>query len=333
MIKAAIVSLSFDDIEFAKDSTLVLMQAAQEKGWELDFIEPHELAIADGKAIAYAHKMRVFDDAQKWYETEERRRVALQDYDVILSRIDPPVNREYVYATQIMEMALRQGVYVTNPPAAIRNFNEKLFATLFPELMPPHLVSSSIAELSDFHKQHGSIVLKPLDGMGGQGVFLLQKEDLNQKSILNNITAEERCFVMAQKFIPAILDGGDGGGDKRVLVFHGEPYPQLLQRMPVKDDFRANMAAGGKYKARDLGDAERKICDKVIPFLKEQRLDLVGLDIIGGYLSEINITCPTGLRQISGGDGLDLGRCFIDKTEEKLKRGGGGAGDGGGGRN
>lgn len=314
VIKAGVVSLSLDNISVVKDTTLALLLAGQKLGWDLDLIGVQDLWIDQGTPGATARQIQVWDDQNKYYETEAARKVPLRDYDVILMRVDPPVNSDYIYATQILERAQELGVRVVNNPTALRDFNEKIFATKFPELMPKHLLSANLHALSDFHQSNPATVFKPLDAMGGQGIFLLQQGDMNLKSVLEGLTDSGQHLIMAQEYIPDIIKGGD----KRVFLLHGEAYPKMLVRLPQGGDFRANMAAGGGHEVRDLTEAELKICREVAPFMREQQLDFVGLDIIGGYLSEINITCVTGFRQVAANHVQDPAEFFLTKLAAKL---------------
>lgn len=314
VIKAGFVMLQIDDINVAKDTSLALLLAAQDKNWRVDFIQVKNLWIDQGTPGANVNRIKVWDDVNKWCELEAARRVPLSDYDVLMIRIDPPVNNDYIYATQILERAQELAVRVVNSPAAIRDFNEKIFATKFPQLMPAHLLSADIDALSEFHHRYDATVFKPLDAMGGQGIFMLQKGDMNLRTVLEGLTNRGQHLIMAQEYIPDIIKGGD----KRVLLFYGEPYPKILVRLPTGGDFRANLAVGGNYLVKDIGEDELKVCKEVAPFMHKQQLDFVGLDIIGGYLSEINITCPTGLRQLAANHDEDPARFFLDKLEESL---------------
>ena len=307
--------MQFSDIDATKDSTLALMLAAQEMGWDMECILAQDLWIEQGSPGARSRKIKVWDDSDRWCEFGEPRRRKLEEYDVLLLRIDPPVNSDYIYAMQVAEIAEEQGVRVINKPSSICAFNEKIIAVKFSELMPPHLLSTNIQQLVEFHNRNDASVFKPLDGMGGDGIFMVNKGDLNLNTVLSNLTGKGQHLVMAQEYIPDILKGGD----KRVLMFYADPFPRMLVRLPNEGDFRANMAAGGTYAVEDISDAEIKVCNRVSPFLLKHGLDFVGLDIIGGFLSEINITCPTGLRQIAAKSKVNPAGSFLQKVQKELQ--------------
>ncbi len=313
-MKVGFVMLQIDRINVAKDTSLALMLAAQKRGWQIDYIGVQDLYVDGGAAGAFSSPIEVWDNPDKWYAMQERRQVPLKEYDVIFIRIDPPVNDDYIYATQILELAKNDGVLVANSPAAIRNFNEKIFATKFPDLMPRHLLSADIQQLVEFHKGNEATVFKPLNAMGGQGIFMVKQGDMNLRSVLEGLTNRGQHLAMAQEYIPDILIGGD----KRVTMFDGEPFPKMLARLTSPGDFRANLAVSGNYKVEDLGKKEMSICEQVGPFLKEQDISFAGLDIIGGYLSEINITCPTGLRQIAAQHNENPMDLYLDKISARL---------------
>ena len=302
------------DITVVKDTTLALLLAVQQKGWQLEYMETQDLWVNNGIAGANAKKIKVWDDEKKWFDLSPAKQTPLTEYDVIFMRLDPPVDSDYIYATQVLEMAENAGVLVVNPPAPLRDFNEKIFATYFPELMPPHLLSSNIADLTNFHQTNQTTVFKPLNAMGGKGIFMIKQGDLNLRSVLEGLTEGGKHLIMAQEYVPDIIEGGD----KRVFLFDGVPYPKMVVRIPQSNDFRANLAAGGSYLIKDTGKEELRICEKVAPIMKENSLYFVGLDIIGGFLTEINITCPTGMREAAAKTKENPAEFFIDLIAEKL---------------
>lgn len=301
-------------ITVARDTTMALMLSAQSKGWSMDYMEKHDLWIKNGIAGANAKEVQVWDDDKKWFKLSYSRRVKLEDYDIIFIRLDPPVDNEYVYATQILELVTNKNVLVVNSPAPLRDFNEKIFATHFPNLMPVHLLSSSISDLGDFHQNNQATVFKPIDAMGGAGIFMVKQGDLNLYPVLEALTKGGKYPIMAQEYIPDIITGGD----KRVFLFDGKPYSRMIVRIPQSDDFRANLAAGGQPLIEDTGPEELKICEEIAPVMKKHALYFVGLDIIGGYLSEINITCPTGMRQVAAKSAENPADYFLNLIENKL---------------
>ena len=291
------------------------MLAAQKKGWKLDYVEQEDLMMYDGVVYATASPIRVFNDSKKWFELSNKIRASLTSYDVIFMRVDPPVNTSYLHTTQLLDFVAEKGVLVVNPPRSLRDLNEKVFSLHFPDLLPPHLLSADMSALAEFHQKMGKIVLKPLDGMGGEGLFLLKENDLNARSAIENLTNNGNMPVIAQAYINVLKEG-----DKRVFLFNGEPYPQMLIRLPRPDDFRANLAAGGSYKVEDLGASELKICARVKQKVKEHKLLLVGLDIIGKNLTEINITSPTGMVEIAKQGKENPVLIFLDLIEEVCAR-------------
>lgn len=277
-----------------KDTTLALMLAAQKRGWELHYMELGDLTLRDGHALATTRPLRVHDDYQRWFEftgppvSDELRRL-----DVILMRKDPPFDTEYIFATYLLERAQHAGSLVVNDPRALRDANEKLFTAWFADVCPPTLVARRYQEIRAFMAEFGDIVVKPLDGMGGASVFRVQQGDPNTGVILETLTAHETRFCMAQKYLPAIVDG-----DKRVLVIDGEPVPYALARIPPAGELRGNLAAGGRGEGRALTPRDLEICARVGAELRARGLLFVGLDVIGDYLTEINVTSPTCVREL-----------------------------------
>lgn len=294
-------------INFKKDSTLAIALAAKARDWPLGYVELDDLYIENGDAYAQVRTLDVFDDAQNWYSLGEPESRRLDGSFVIQMRKDPPFDSTFLYATHILERAQRQGSLVVNNPSALRECNEKLFATEFSQLCPPLLVSKSMAQLKDFHKRFEDVIFKPLDGMGGSGIFRCKAGDGNVSSILEVLTAQGQNYIMAQQFIPAIAQG-----DKRILMVNGTPVDYALARIPADGETRGNLAAGGRGVAQPLSERDRYIANCVGPTLVEKGLLFVGLDVIGDYLTEINVTSPTCIREIDRAYDTDIGGKLID---------------------
>ncbi len=296
-----------------KDSTLALMLAAQARGWQLLEIHMPDLALTDGAVSARMREVTVYDDPAHWHDTHGEFEAPLSDLDAVLMRKDPPFDMDYVYATYLLEQAEAAGVPVVNRPQALRDANEKLFTAWFPQCCPPTLVTARQDRLRDFIAEQGEAIVKPLDGMGGTGIFRLRPEDPNVNSVLETLTLRYQRPIMAQRYLPAITEG-----DKRVLVVDGEPLEYVLARLPSAGETRANLAAGGGYRAQPLSDAERRIAAEVAPALRERGLLLVGLDVIGDRLTEINVTSPTCIREIARDTGVNAAERLCDALAARL---------------
>lgn len=303
------------DISFKKDTTLAMLNAAQQRGWELIYIEQRGLYLEDGKAMAIMQDLSVKMDPDDWYTLGPEQRQSLSTVDVILMRKDPPFNREYIYSTYMLEQAEREGVLVVNKPQALRDFNEKVSATLFPQCCTPVLVTQDKDLLMEFHNTHGDVIFKPLDGMGGTGIFRLKLSEPNVSVIIETLTEYGTRQIMAQTFIPEISTSGD----KRILMINGESIGYALARLPAKNETRGNLAAGGTAKGVELSDRDRWICEQVGPTLKENGLLFVGIDVIGDYMTEINVTSPTCVRELDEAFNLDISGQLMDCIDEKLK--------------
>ena len=288
-------------INVAKDSTFAMLLAAQRRGHRLHYVVPGGLSLTDGVAHGRMASLSVRDDPENWHELGPESRRAFGPGDVILMRRDPPVDAEYVYDTQILGLAQAAGARVVNDPRGLRDLNEKLAALEFPQCCPPTLVSRSAAELKKFVSEHGDTVLKPLDGMGGRSIFRTRPGDPNLAVILETLTAEGRRSAMAQRYLPEIVDG-----DKRILLIDGEPVPYCLARIPQGDDFRGNLAVGGRGEGRPLTDRDRWIAAQVGPERKRRGRVFVGLDVIGDWLTEVNVTSPTCIRELDAQYDLDI---------------------------
>lgn len=300
-------------INLKKDTTLALLFAAQAKGFELRYMEMDDLSLQQGKAMASARPLKVFNDSNNWFELDEREEIALGDLDVILMRKDPPFDNQYIYATYILEAAENDGCLVVNKPQSLRDCNEKVFATQFPQCCPPVLVSRSPEQIRAFHAEHGDVIFKPLDGMGGAGIFRCKQDDPNVSVIIETLSEHGSAYIMAQKFIPEISNG-----DKRVLVVNGKAIPYALARIPAEGETRGNLAAGGSGLAQPLSDRDHWIVEQVAPSLVKKGLLFVGLDIIGDYLTEINVTSPTCVREIDSAYNTDIGATLMEGIVERL---------------
>jgi len=312
-IKLGVVMDPIEQIAFKKDTSLALLNAASERGCELWYMEQSDLYIENGVAMARMAPLKVKMDPKNWFERGDYQHLPLAELNIILMRKDPPFDSEFIYSTYILERAEEAGVLVANKPQSLRDCNEKVFATAFPELMTPTLVSRSSELLKKFHNDHGDVIFKPLDGMGGSSIFRLKQDDPNVSVIIETLTAHGQQQIMAQRFIPEIVDG-----DKRILMIDGEPVPYTLARIPAKGETRGNIAAGGTGVTQPLSDENRAIAEKVGPILKEKGLYFVGLDVIGNSLTEINVTSPTCIREISRDSGIDVAGLLIDTLLAKL---------------
>ncbi len=301
------------DINIVKDSSFAMLLAAQKKGWELYYMELKDLYLEQGAAKASLRRLSVKEDPSGWYELAEREDQELSSLDTILMRKDPPFDSEFLYSTLILSRAEEGGVLLVNSQQGLRDCNEKLFATQFPQCCPDVLVSRDKRRLKAFFTKHKDVIFKPLDGMGGANIFRVKEGDANIGVILETLTQHETQQAMAQKFIPEISEG-----DKRILLIDGEPVPYGLARIPAKGENRGNLAAGGRGEGRLLSDRDRWICEQVGPVLKEKGLLFVGIDVIGDYLTEINVTSPTCIRELDRDFGLDIAGQLMDKVEEKL---------------
>ena len=312
-VKLAVVMDPIQSISVKKDSTLAMLLAAQHKGWNLNYIEQTGLYLDDGIAMAETRSLSVADDMQDWFTLGDLTHQNLSDFDVILMRKDPPFDNEYIYSTYILESAEQQGALIVNKPQSLRDCNEKVFTTQFPQCCTPVLVTSSPALLRKFYIQHKDVIFKPLDGMGGSSIFRIKPEDPNLSVIIETLTDFGRNQIMAQKFIPEIKTG-----DKRILMIDGQPVNYALARIPAPNETRGNLAAGGSSRGIPLSNRDRWICEQVGPTLKEKGLIFVGLDVIGDYLTEINVTSPTCIRELDTAFDLDIGSALMECITAKL---------------
>jgi glutathione synthase len=315
-IQLGVVMDPISGIQPKKDSTLAMLHEANERGWKLYYFEQKDLFLRDGIPFGHAKHLSVNKQAAEWFSFTKSETIALSDLDVILMRKDPPVDETFIYTTYLLEHAERQGVLVVNKAQSLRDANEKLFATCFPQCTPPTLVTQSKSALHAFWKEHEDIVCKPLNTMGGTMVFRLQKHDVNANTIFDVLTKNGTDFTMAQRFIPEIRHG-----DKRILMIDGEPVPHVLARMPQGNDWRGNLAVGAKGVVQPLSARDRWICNEVGPELRKRGLYFVGLDVIGDYLTEINVTSPTGIREIDAGANINVSGMFLDCITALLTHG------------
>ncbi|TAM93290.1 MAG: glutathione synthase [Rhodanobacteraceae bacterium] len=307
----AVLMDPIDAIHPEKDTTLALLLEAQRRGHALRYMLQADLAVRDGAAWARLAPLEVRDNRKDWFTLGEARWQPLAEAaDIVLARKDPPFDTQFLYDTLVLDLASRAGVRVVNHPQALRDFNEKLAAQWFPQCCAPALVARDRGELRRFAREHGRIVLKPLDGMGGRGVFLSAGDDPNLNSILETLAGNDEHFVMAQRYIPEIKQG-----DKRILMVGGEPVPYALARIPQGTDFRGNLAAGGRGVGQPLSERDRWIASEVGPELARRGIVLAGLDVIGDYLTEVNVTSPTCVRELDAQFGLNIAGLVFDAIE------------------
>ncbi|MFZ3127580.1 MAG: glutathione synthase [Rhodoferax sp.] len=300
-----------ESFKIYKDTTFAMMREAHRRGHRISVCEPQDLMWQRGaEVMAHVRDITLTGDAQDWFTQHGTRSVALKDFDAVLMRKDPPFDSEYFYATHLLEQAEREGAKVFNKPGALRDHPEKLAIMEFPQFIGPTLVTRDAEDIKRFHAEHGDIILKPLDGMGGMGIFRVGPDGLNLGSITETLNRHGAQSLMVQKFLPAIVDG-----DKRVLVIGGKPVPYCLARIPQGGEVRGNLAAGGKGVAQPLGAADRAIAEALGPVLAARGLLLVGLDVIGDSLTEINVTSPTCFQEITEQTGFDVAAMFVDALE------------------
>lgn len=301
-------------IKIAKDSTFAMLLEARRRGHRLLYVLPGGLSLRDGRAMARVAVLDVADDPRRWFELGEASQIELGAGHVVLMRKDPPVDDQYIHDTQILGLAQRAGALVVNDPQGLRDMNEKLTALEFPHCCPPTLVSRDAAAIKAFVAEHGDAVLKTLDGMGGRSIFRARQGDPNLNVILETLTQGGHHLAMAQRYIPEIVDG-----DKRILLVDGEPVDYCLARIPQGDEFRGNLAAGGRGEGRPLTERDRWIAAQVGPDMKARGMLFVGLDVIGGYLTEVNVTSPTCIRELDQQFGLNIAGLLFDAIEARVR--------------
>ncbi len=316
MIKLGIVMDPIADINIKKDSSFAMLLEAQRRGYEIHYMEMQDLHLEQGVASADTKCVTLKQDPNGWYEFTSEQTIKLAELDAILMRKDPPFDTEYIYATYILERAEEQGTLIVNKPQSLRDCNEKLFTAWFPELTPTTLVTRKAAKLKAFREQHGDVILKPLDGMGGASIFRIKQDDPNVSVIIETLTNHGQNYAMAQTFVPDISNG-----DKRILVVDGEPMPYCLARIPAQGETRGNLAAGGRGEARPLSETDKQIANAVAPTLKAKGLIFVGLDVIGDKLTEINVTSPTCIREIEAAFDISITGKLMDAIERRVNKG------------
>lgn len=313
-MKLLFVADPLEAFKVYKDSTFAMMREAAARGHELWACEARDLVWRRGGQVsAQARRFRITGDAHTWFEADARTSIVLAQMGAVLMRSDPPFDSEYFYATHLLEQAEREGAHVFNKPCALRDHPEKLAILEFPQFIGPTLVTRHAAEVRAFHAEHGDIILKPLDGMGGMGIFRVGPDGLNLGSIVETLNKHGAQTVMVQRYLPEIVKG-----DKRILLIDGVPVPHALARIPQGSEIRGNMAVGGKGVAQPLSARDREIAESIGPVLAARGLLLVGLDVIGDCVTEINVTSPTGFQEITGQTGFDVARSFVDALERKL---------------
>lgn len=314
-MKLAILADPLGDFKIKKDSTYAMMKEAAARGHHIHVFEPRHLACEEGLVTAWATRIHLTGDPVDWYRAEAGIETPLSAFDAVLLRKDPPFDMEYIYGTHLLDIAQRQGARVFNDPAAVRHHNEKLSITAFPRFTVPTLVSRDVGRLKAFHAAHGDVIFKPLDGMGGAGVFRIGPDGMNLGAAVEALTHDGRVTIMAQRYIPDIVDG-----DKRILLIGGQIVPHCLARIPQGSEVRGNLAAGGRGQARELTARDREIAQTLAPVLSSQGFLLVGLDVIGEHLTEINVTSPTCFQEISQQTGFDVASMFMDALESAAAR-------------
>ncbi len=311
-LKVGVIMDPIGSIAPYKDSSLAMLLEAARRGAEIHYFEQGDLRMLSGKASGRSTLLEVRDDNDDWYTLGESRDVALGDLDVILMRKDPPFDMEYIYTTYILDRAQAAGALIVNDPQALRDMNEKAYTAWFPEHTPETLITRSMTEMKAFLATHGRAVLKPLDGMGGRSIFVVTQGDKNANVIFETLTDYGTRFAMAQQYIPEI-----SAGDKRILLVDGKPIPYALARVPTDEDNRGNMVAGATTHGQELSDADRRICAAIGPVLKERGVLFCGIDVIGDYLTEVNVTSPTGIRELDKAFSLNIAGSLFDAIENK----------------
>ena len=315
LLDVVVVMDPIGPIKIAKDSTFAMLLEAQRRGHRLHYVRPGGLAVRDGRAVATVAPLQVRDVAGDHYTLGDWSMLSFGPGQVVLMRTDPPVDADYLHDTQILSLAQAQGARVVNDPQGLRDFNEKLAALLFPQCCPPTLVSRDAAALKAFVATHGEAVLKPLDGMGGRSIFRARAGEANLNVILETLTEGGRHLALAQRYLPEIVDG-----DKRILLVDGEPVDYCLARIPQGDEFRGNLAAGGRGEGRPLSERDRWIAAQVGPEMKRRGMLFVGLDVIGDYLTEVNVTSPTCIRELDAQFGLNIAGTLFERIEALIGR-------------
>ena len=313
--RLAVVMDPIARIHYAKDTTLALLLAAQARGFELHYLEQGDLSLRDGRALGHVRSLTVRADPVSWFTLGESRLEPLGAFDCLLMRKDPPFDTEFIYTTYILERAEAQGALVVNRPQGLRDMNEKVYTAWFPQCCAPTLVARDRADLNAFLREHGKVVCKPLHGMGGRSIFVVERSDKNANVVFETLTDYGQRFAIVQRYIPDIVQTGDS----RVLLIDGEPVPYALARIPPEDDHRGNLAAGARGVGRPLNERDRWLAGEIGPPLAARGMLFVGLDVIGGYVTEINVTSPTGVRELDKQFHTDIGDLLIGAIEKRLQ--------------
>ena len=313
--KLAIIMDPIESINPKKDSSLAMLLEAQGRNWQIYYGQLSDICLRDGKAFGYLTSMQVTDNHTKWFELGDKEDIPLGDMDLILMRKDPPFDMEYIVATYILQRAEDLGALVVNRPQSLRDANEKAFLSWFPNCAPSTLITRSLEEMHSFMKEHPKVVVKPLDLMGGQSVFVTDLEDGNHNVILESISLQGKRYIMLQKYIPEVVHTGD----KRIILIDGRPIPMALVRIPTPGDHRGNMVTGARIEVRPLSDRDLWICDQIGPELRDRGLLITGIDVIGDYITEINVTSPTGIRELEREGDVKITSQMFDAIESRLK--------------
>jgi len=304
------------DIKFAKDSTLAMLLAAQARGFKLLYLEQRDLSLRDGRALGRARELTVRANADSWFTLGEPRVMPLGEMDCILMRKDPPFDMEFIYTTYILDRAQDQGALVVNRPQGLRDMNEKVYTAWFPQCCAPTLITRDMPDMEAFLAEHGKAVCKPLHGMGGRSIFVIERHDKNMNVIFETLTDYGRQFAIVQRYLPEIVETGDS----RVLLIDGEPVEYALARIPTATDNRGNLAAGAKGVGRPLNDRDRWLAAQIGPTLAARGMMFVGLDVIGGFVTEINVTSPTGIRELDKQFKTNIGDQLMQAIERRLSQ-------------
>ncbi|HSG63379.1 MAG TPA: glutathione synthase [Gammaproteobacteria bacterium] len=296
-----------------KDSSLAMLLAAQKRGWDLVYFRQQDLLVRDGIALGNGRRIRVFDDKTRWFELGDPWQGRLEQLDTVFMRKDPPFDMEYIYTTYILQLAENRGLLVVNEPTSLRDINEKAYTAWFAHCTPPSLITRNHTAIKEFLKEQAKIVLKPLDGMGGRSIFVVADGDTNTNVILETLTDYGLRYILAQRYLPEIA-----AGDKRILLIDGVPVDYALARIPAPGDPRGNLVMGAKGEGRPLTERDRWLCAEVGPVLRDKGVLFAGLDVIGDYLTEINVTSPTGIRELDKQFGIDIASMLLDAVEHRL---------------
>jgi glutathione synthase len=315
-IRLVVVMDPISSIKPAKDTTLAMLLAAQKRGWELLYAEQRDLWLHDGVAYARLRSVKVRDDLKSWFELGDTQILKLGETDAVLMRKDPPFDMEYIYTTYILERAEEQGALIVNRPQGLRDMNEKVFTAWFPQCCVPTLITRDMTDMHAFLREQLRIVCKPLHGMGGRSIFVVDRGDKNTNVVFETLTEYGTRFAIVQKYIPDIISTGDS----RILIIDGEPAPYALARIPSASDNRGNLAAGARGEGRELNERDRWLVKEIGPTLRERGMLFVGLDVIGGYVTEINVTSPTGVRELDKQFGTEISGLLMDSIERRLSQ-------------